>query len=144
MSCSHFNFNHKIFYNCCGKYYNCNFCHNQDNDHSISKKNKTRMKCLKCNEEQNISNKCIKCSEVYSKYYCQDCKLFSDKELHHCEKCQKCYISDGKKMIHCNKCQKCYSEKNYKIHNCSISNSSNQCQICFENFDKSNKKYGTD
>jgi uncharacterized CHY-type Zn-finger protein len=53
--CDHQKTQNKIYTKCCDKYYNCGYCHNEDNDHMIKVKNLTKIKCIKCNTEQEVS-----------------------------------------------------------------------------------------
>lgn len=140
MSCNHTKLKHHLYFSCCDKYYNCYYCHNQENDHIINKKNITKLKCHNCNEVQELSNKCVKCSIQFSNYYCKICSYWSNKEIIHCNKCKICYIKSENKLIHCDECNKCYNENVYKNHTCRLNKNNNECQICLEDFKKSDDK----
>lgn len=141
MSCNHSNIKHNIYLKCCNKYYNCYYCHNQENDHIIKKKDIIKIKCNDCNEEQELSNKCKKCNIQFTKYYCLICKFWSNKDITHCNKCKICYIKSENKLIHCDGCNKCYNENIYNNHTCNLNKNNDECQICFEDFKKSDNKY---
>ena len=146
MSCVHSNINHQIYLKCCNKYYNCYYCHNEENNHIVKKSDIKNIKCTSCNEIQDIikidktTNKCSKCNIRFSEYYCSICKFWSNKEIKHCEKCNICYIKTKNELIHCDVCDKCYSENIFKIHSCNLNKNNEECQICFENFKKSDIK----
>ena len=140
MSCNHLNTKHNIYLKCCNKYYNCYYCHNENNDHIVKKKDILKIRCNECYKEQELSNKCINCGIKFAKYYCNKCKYWSNEEIYHCNKCNICYIKTSNELIHCDECNKCYNKEIYDFHICSISKDNYECQICFENFKKSNEK----
>ena len=127
MPCKHYKYNHKIFLKCCNKYYDCIYCHNQENDHYVKPSNVTKIKCLKCNTIQSSTQKCINCDYEFSKYFCSKCNYYNNKEIHHCDKCNLCYIKNKNDELQCNNCNDSMNEK--------------QCQICLEDIKNSNQKY---
>ena len=124
MPCKHYKYNHKIFLKCCNKYYDCIYCHNQENDHYVKPNNVIKIKCLKCNTSQSPTKKCINCDYEFSKYFCSKCNYYNNKEIHHCDKCNLCYIKNKNDESQCNNCNDFKNEK--------------QCQICLEDI-KNNK-----
>ena len=138
MICTHFNFNHEIYLTCCQEYYKCYFCHNENKDHIVKFKDIQKMKCNKCNTEQDISNSCIQCNMKFAKNYCNKCKYWNDKNIYHCNECDICYIGNEEEFIHCKDCNKCFYKHLYNDHLCN--SNEEECQICLESFKKRNEK----
>ena len=45
-----------------------------------------KIRCIECKEEQDVSNKCIKCQVVFADSFCEFVGMDKDK-INHCDKC---------------------------------------------------------
>jgi RING finger/CHY zinc finger protein 1 len=128
---------------CCNKVYSCRLCHDEEcNDynitpiteqHNIDRKKISRIICNNCNEEQDVSQYCIKCNICFGLYFCNICNLFDDidKQQYHCNKCNVCRIGGKENTFHCDNCNTCLdisSKDNHKCYNMKDFN----CPICME------------
>lgn len=122
--CSQFKFD------CCNTVYPCKKCHKNKCDKSplIS-----TISCLNCNLEQEPSNVCIRCNIQFSKNYCNKCRIWTDKNIRHCESCGCCRVihedaPPDLQLYHCHVCNMCSYDKqshicvgyNLKEQNCSV------------------------
>lgn len=121
---------------CCDEYYVCRKCHDEANDHIMDSLIVTEMKCLLCNTEQTVSNKCINpmCATQMGNYYCDICHLFENRiniKLWHCHDCGICVrpIDSCPDTIiaHCFECNGC-DNVNHTTH----INRDNNCPVCLE------------
>ena len=78
---------------CCQKYYNCRVCHDENENHELDRITIKTIKCKKCQTEQRINKKCIKCNFIFGFYYCKICNLldYVNKNQYHCEECGICW-----------------------------------------------------
>ena len=60
--CTHYDRNCLIISKCCNKVYQCRFCHDENEDHSINRFATQKIICKNCQTDQGISNKCINCN----------------------------------------------------------------------------------
>ena len=132
--CIHFNNNIEIFAECCNKYYKCYLCHNNENDHKIKAKKIKVIKCLFCNKDNSISNKCYNCNQQFAKSYCYECKFWCNniKKYFHCNKSKKCYYGSEDNYNYCKECNRCIPINDPNNHKCILMNSNKECPICFE------------
>jgi len=137
IECSHYNRKCKIISPCCGKIYDCRFCHDENNDHKIDRKLIKEIICKKCNKIQSVSNECIECKEKFGNYYCNICHLWINKniECFHCEHCNICRVGKREDYIHCFNCNICA----VKDHKCINNISDSKCPCCLEDIFSSNK-----
>tara|TARA_A100001015_G_C14871631_1_gene664632 strand:- start:416 stop:997 length:582 start_codon:yes stop_codon:yes gene_type:complete len=89
----------------------------------------TRIICNKCNEEQNVSNKCVKCNITFAKSFCNICNLWTEKDIHHCNDCGICRV--GKQLYHCKLCDACYPSEDHECKN-KVSSRDDKCPVCQE------------
>lgn len=139
--CNHYNRNCLIFTDCCNKYYSCRICHDENEDHTLdSRKSVNKIKCIKCNTEQSISNECINsnCKIEFGKYYCEVCRLWENNKnryeiFYHCSDCNICRCGPKENFFHCKKCNSCININIKDTHKCIKDSSLTECPICFEN-----------
>ena len=137
MNCIHYDRNCKILAPCCNKFYNCRLCHDEESQlcDKLDRKTISRIKCKKCDTEQDISNKCIKCSIEFGKYFCKICNLFDnniEKKQYHCVKCGICRVGGKENFYHCDNCNMCISNNLKDNHKCITNSFDNNCPICFD------------
>lgn len=129
--CNHYKRLCKIISPCCGKIVPCRICH--DENKICSKKFDRfavkRIICIECSEEQDVSNKCIKCNISFSKNFCGKCNLWTDKDIIHCDDCGICRV--GTNLYHCKLCDACYNSED---HECigKIVSREDKCPVCQE------------
>jgi RING finger and CHY zinc finger domain-containing protein 1 len=142
--CEHYDIGCHLIFDCCGLYYPCRFCHDNDTSnprfyggkldlvHEHDKNKITQMICRYCLEIQELSDECKKCSKKMGNYFCKECKLLDlvDKGQFHCDKCGMCRKGGRDNYDHCDKCGICVSKSN--DHKCAMT-ISGDCPICCEN-----------
>ncbi|XP_039276145.1 RING finger and CHY zinc finger domain-containing protein 1 [Nilaparvata lugens] len=119
---------------CCNKFYTCRFCHDENEDHSLNRKEVTELVCIGCSTRQKVQPKCENCSTSFGRYVCLTCKLFDDedKQQWHCEGCGICRIGGKEKYFHCLKCNMCLPITLQNNHKCVENVSRSPCPICLE------------
>ena len=133
--CNHYNNNCKLYCNICMDYYSCRLCHDELIDsHKFDRYNVNKIKCKKCEMEQNVSNECIKCNIKFGNYYCNICNLYENEntEIYHCDKCNICRKGKKELFKHCDKCNGCISINIFDTHNCINKSVESNCPICME------------
>jgi len=139
--CSHYKRKCSIVCKECNEPFICRICHDNekyDDEMDIKKAHKIdrftieEIVCLKCNTQQNISNKCIKCNVQFGNYYCSICHLFDDenKGQYHCSKCGFCRVGGKDNFNHCDTCNMCIN-KNIE-HKCKSEQYNIDCAFCYE------------
>ncbi|KAF9205355.1 hypothetical protein BGZ59_000517 [Podila verticillata] len=136
LGCKHYRRGCKLKANCCGKWFNCRFCHDDACDHAIVRSETKEMLCMHCKTIQPAAQECSSCKATLAKYYCDICKLWDDdprKQIYHCDDCGICRIGQGlgKDFFHCKKCNICMSTR-LANHKCIERNLECDCPICGE------------
>ncbi|KAI3660834.1 hypothetical protein MP638_001883 [Amoeboaphelidium occidentale] len=110
--CSHFSRHIRVAAPCCGKFFTCHLCHDEENkSHRMNQKGINAIQCLNCLSKQPLLNEatgnaeiaCRHCSEPFGVASCGRCKLFRDD------------LTEGG-IVHCLKCDTCYAEDYIEIH----------------------------
>ncbi|KAF9981892.1 hypothetical protein BGZ75_006739 [Mortierella antarctica] len=137
MGCQHYRRGCKLKANCCGKWFNCRFCHDDASDHAIVRNETKMMLCMHCKTPQPAAQSCSSCNAQLAKYYCDVCKLWDDhpeKAIYHCVDCGICRIGNGLGLdfFHCIKCNICMNIHLKDNHKCIERNLECDCPICGE------------
>ncbi|KAG0238886.1 hypothetical protein BGW42_000047 [Actinomortierella wolfii] len=137
MGCKHYSRGCKLKANCCGKWFNCRFCHDDACDHAIVRTDTKFMLCMHCKSIQPAAQNCKDCQKQLARYYCNICKLWDDapnKNIYHCDDCGICRIGQGlgKDYFHCKKCNVCMAIALQDNHKCIERNLECDCPICGE------------
>lgn len=136
--CEHYSYKKcdKFYFSCCNKFINCVRCHNEiDHKPTNHKPILKYITCTKCNLLQKPSNKCEnnECNIFFSKYYCDICSIWTDKNIIHCIDCGICRIGDKDSLFHCNSCETCFNGSK-ESHICINKSYKEQiCSYCLEN-----------
>ena len=141
--CKHYKRGCLMEADCCGKLVPCRLCHDEVCDHKINRFNTKNMQCKHCNKKQIVSQKCIECSEVMGKYFCNICKFWSNdinKEIFHCNDCGICRIGRKEDYFHCQICNTCIKNDVKDSHICIQNTMHSQCPICKEDLFNSTKQ----
>ena len=151
--CDHYIRGCKLISPCCGKIYTCRHCHNEIEDifglekpHQIDRFNIKEIICIDCEEKQPVSNKCIKCENIFGKYFCEKCNFFDDRierNYYHCNGCGICRIAYDKEYIHCDNCGICLIKDDFLNHICRKDTDKEDCPVCLEKLFTSIKKVCT-
>ena len=78
LGCSHYKRKCKLVAPCCDTAYNCRFCHDDVENHSLDRRSVTEVECLRCHLRQEVGAKCraTDCLTVFgASYFCSVCKL---------------------------------------------------------------------
>ncbi|KAF8977655.1 hypothetical protein BGZ46_007226 [Entomortierella lignicola] len=137
LGCEHYMRGCKLKANCCGKWFNCRFCHDDVSDHTIVRSETKTMLCMHCQTIQPASQTCSSCKANLAVYYCDICKLWDNdpkKRIYHCDDCGICRIGHGlgQDYFHCKKCNICMNIKLQNNHKCIERNLECDCPICGE------------
>ncbi|KAF9964227.1 hypothetical protein BGZ70_006762 [Mortierella alpina] len=137
LGCQHYRRGCKLKANCCGKWFNCRFCHDDASDHAIIRNETKMMLCMHCKTPQTAAQSCSSCNAQLAKYYCDVCKLWDDhpeKAIYHCVDCGICRIGNGLGIdfFHCIKCNICMNIHLKDNHKCIERNLECDCPICGE------------
>lgn len=94
---------------CCNKVYTCRFCHDEQEAHTVNRKEVTELICVLCDTRQPVQATCQNCHCQFGKYTCLECNLFDDedKNQYHCDGCGICRVGGRDKFFHCAKCNMC-------------------------------------
>lgn len=118
---------------CCGKFYVCRLCHDNNENHQLDRFKVKEVQCAKCKQLQQARQVCEGCSNVFGEYYCDICHLFDkDKKQYHCEHCGICRIGPKEDFFHCTKCNLCLALSLQGKHKCIENVSRQNCPICME------------
>ncbi|KAF9538371.1 hypothetical protein EC957_006886 [Mortierella hygrophila] len=137
LGCKHYRRGCKLKANCCGKWFNCRFCHDDVCNHTIVRNETKMMLCMHCKAIQPAAQSCESCSAQLANYYCDICKLWDDdpaKPIYHCADCGICRIGNGldQDFFHCKKCNICMNIQLKDNHRCIERNLECDCPICGE------------
>ncbi|KAK3835725.1 MAG: zinc-ribbon-domain-containing protein [Linnemannia gamsii] len=137
LGCKHYRRGCKLKANCCGKWFNCRFCHDDVCNHTIVRNETKSMLCMHCKTIQPAAQTCNSCNAQLAKYYCDICKLWDDdpsKPIYHCSDCGICRIGNGldQDFFHCKKCNICMNIQLKDNHRCIERNLECDCPICGE------------
>eukprot|EP00168_Porphyra_purpurea_P006631 TRINITY_DN1816_c0_g1_i6.p1 TRINITY_DN1816_c0_g1~~TRINITY_DN1816_c0_g1_i6.p1 ORF type:complete len:404 (+),score=84.19 TRINITY_DN1816_c0_g1_i6:605-1816(+) len=120
---------------CCGEWYTCRLCHDDESDHQCDRKLIEEVKCMSCDTVQPVAAECRSCKTRFAGYFCEICRLYDDtpgKPLYHCEKCGICRV--GKNNYHCEKCNACVAAgRNKGEHRC-VNNALDVCCPCCQRY----------
>lgn len=134
LGCEHYKRHCKLVAPCCGKVYNCRFCHDEaEPTHSLDRKKVEEVECLKCNARGPAEADCKQCGVVFgSAHFCSVCRLYDDvnKGQFHCEGCGICRVGGREKFEHCNNCGLCLPKSDG--HKCRSDISKTNCPVCME------------
>ena len=106
LGCKHYRRNVKLQCSTCNRWYTCRFCHDEEEDHSLIRRETKNMLCMLCGCAQPASEECRDCGERGAWYYCDVCKLWDNdpaRSIYHCNDCGICRVGQGlgKDFYHC-------------------------------------------
>lgn len=136
--CSHYSRSCWIKAACCGNYYACRRCHDENETHEIDRHATKLVACVSCGDsDQPVSSKCRTCSIQFARYFCSTCVFYDDREGHkayHCEGCGICRVGEGLGIDHhhCDRCGNCVPIESKDDHPCRERALDSNCPICTE------------
>lgn len=132
IQCSHYERKCELLSPCCSKWITCRFCHDENNlcDQTFERFKVSKIRCLECQEEQGISNKCIKCEIVFANSFCEICKVWTKDNIKHCYECGFCRVG-GESLYHCKLCDKCWESEDHPCVKKQLSRD-DVCPVCLE------------
>ncbi|CAG5088531.1 Similar to RZFP34: Probable E3 ubiquitin-protein ligase RZFP34 (Oryza sativa subsp. japonica) [Cotesia congregata] len=103
--CDHYKRKSKFVTPCCNKVYTCRFCHDEQEAHTVNRKEVTELICVLCDTRQPVQATCQNCHCRFGKYTCLECNLFDDedKNQYHCDGCGICRVGGRDRFFHCAK-----------------------------------------
>ncbi|EDO30561.1 predicted protein [Nematostella vectensis] len=119
---------------CCNNIYACRICHDEKENHQLDRKSVQSVKCLQCNNIQDVASSCEECETKFGRYFCEICRLFDDQEKgqFHCDACGICRIGGRKNFYHCPRCDICLGVGLKDSHKCVDKSARNDCPVCLE------------
>ncbi|XP_077257251.1 ring finger and CHY zinc finger domain containing 1 [Temnothorax americanus] len=132
--CEHYKRKSKFVTPCCNKVYTCRFCHDEQETHTVNRKEVTELICVLCDTRQPVQATCQNCHCQFGKYTCLECNLFDDedKNQYHCDGCGICRVGGRDKFFHCAKCNMCLPIQLQNGHTCIENVSHSNCPVCLE------------
>ncbi|XP_065899984.1 uncharacterized protein [Dysidea avara] len=133
--CSHYSRGCSLLAPCCGRVYPCRICHDEAEEHKMDHRLVETIQCRNCSKLQEVTNKCVECSTVFSEaYFCQHCRLFDDKDKQqfHCDQCTICRVGGRDNYFHCSKCNLCWLTSFREAHKCKSNATHSVCPVCME------------
>jgi RING finger and CHY zinc finger domain-containing protein 1 len=129
--CEHYKRKCDILSPCCSKWTRCRFCHDENMlcDIKFNRFNVSKIRCIECNHEQDISNKCKKCAISFSESFCAICKVWTNDKIFHCNDCGFCRV--GEELYHCKICDKCWNTEEHPCIKKTLSRE-DKCPVCLE------------
>ena len=139
-TCEHYNKKcYKFHFTCCNIYDPCIRCHKEriefDNENilcDINTINIDKITCSECDFEQIISEFCSNCSIKFANSHCNICKIYTEKNITHCEYCKICRVGNKDDLFHCFNCNGCFFSKDKEKHKCTINLQEETCSVCNE------------
>jgi RING finger/CHY zinc finger protein 1 len=139
-TCEHYNKKcYKFHFTCCNIYDPCIRCHRErrliESENMLCNDNNIiveQITCSECDFAQPLSNICINCSVQFATNYCDICKIYTDKNITHCEYCKICRIGNKDDLFHCFNCNGCFFSINKSSHKCQINLLDETCSVCNE------------
>ncbi|XP_031623134.1 RING finger and CHY zinc finger domain-containing protein 1 [Contarinia nasturtii] len=131
--CVHYKRKAKFVTPCCGNFYNCRYCHDENEDHHFDRKTLTELICTNCDTRQKVQAECANCGIRFGKYTCLICNLFDDedKDQYHCDGCGICRIGGQSNFFHCEVCNMCLPQQlKTNGHRCVENVSRSNCPVC--------------
>lgn len=132
-SCSHYGKKKcsKFLFGCCNLIDPCKRCHLERNCCNLENIKVNSITCNNCNQIQQPSNQCVNCKIKFSTSYCEECQIWTDKNIFHCVDCGLCRIGTNNTLTHCFDCNQCFINNTHTI--CSKKNYKNGiCVVCSE------------
>ena len=132
--CSHYDNNIEIYAECCGKYFNCNKCHNDVCSNKVFNNEVKKIRCKKCKNPGVPGEKCISCNITFAKKSCLKCNIWCNNidKMFHCDKCDCCRSGNKDDFFHCDKCNLCLSVNCRDNHSCFKYDKDADCPICLD------------
>lgn len=129
--CIHYERKCDLLSSCCNKYVRCRFCHDENNvcESKFDRFNVSKIRCIECKEEQEVSNKCKKCNITFAESFCKICKVWTSDKIWHCNDCGFCRV--GEKLFHCKLCDKCWNSEDHPCAKKLLSRD-DKCPVCLE------------
>ena len=135
-----------MWFECCDKWFRCRHCHNLYSDCNNCIRS-TRVRCINCLHEQELSATCEFCSCVFAEYFCFECRLYrqqSTEGIFHCNDCGICRIGKGLGIDgshwHCERCVMCLPnslDRTAHLNKCIAQATYDDCAICCDNLFRS-------
>ncbi|XP_066589689.1 RING finger and CHY zinc finger domain-containing protein 1 [Prorops nasuta] len=132
--CAHYKRKSKFVTPCCNKVYTCRFCHDEEEAHTVNRKEVTELICVLCDTRQPVQATCQYCHCRFGKYTCLECNLFDDEDRnqYHCDGCGICRVGGREKFFHCAVCNMCLPLQLQNGHKCVENVSHANCPVCLE------------
>ena len=135
LGCLHYRRNVKMQCATCEKWYTCRLCHDDNEPHTLPRRDTKHMLCMLCNTPQQAGQVCRMCNQPAANNYCAICKLRNNdpnKSVYHCDDCGMCRLGAGlgKDFFHCKTCAACMSIDAEATHKCIEMSTKSDCPIC--------------
>lgn len=134
LSCEHYEKQCSRFvFECCGTVDPCHRCHLARGTCDMKPPAISSVVCNKCSTQQAPSASCVACAAPFSHSYCSKCKIWTDKEITHCDHCGFCRVGTDAGLFHCFTCEACFHNKDGQEHRCAKSKFKDCiCPLCLD------------
>lgn len=142
VGCKHYKRRCALICSTCHKPYTCRFCHDEvEVNHELDRKAVVQIKCLECDQVQDVQKVCQGCQVDFAHYFCAVCRLYDDedKKQYHCDGCRICRIGGRENFFHCQTCDMCLANDMKNNHKCIEKMSRSNCPVCLEDLHTSRK-----
>lgn len=112
LSCSHYEKKcSKFKFSCCGLIDPCKRCHISRDCCNYENIKIKLITCNLCGLEQEPTDTCanLNCGIKFSTSYCDQCQIWTSKEITHCVDCGICRIGTKETLYHCVECGTCFN-----------------------------------
>uniref|UniRef100_A0A8W8N2T0 RING finger and CHY zinc finger domain-containing protein 1 n=1 Tax=Magallana gigas TaxID=29159 RepID=A0A8W8N2T0_MAGGI len=132
--CEHYKRKCALIAPCCNKTYTCRVCHDDKENHELTRKKVMQVHCLTCKRVQQVQGSCEECGTKFGNYFCEICRLYDDedKQQFHCDGCGLCRVGGRENFYHCDVCDVCLSISMKDNHKCIEKSSHSNCPVCLE------------
>jgi len=136
--CEHYERSCKIKCPTCARMFACHKCHDKEvTSHSMDRFSVQSVMCMGCGIEQGVgvactSGECDEDAAPFGKHFCLSCRMYSAKEMYHCDKCDVCRVGVAADYVHCDKCNVCIQQGNFAKHKCVQDSHNANCPICHD------------
>ncbi|RYY83273.1 hypothetical protein EON63_11605 [archaeon] len=134
LSCEHYRKSCARFqFSCCGVIDPCHRCHLARNTCNVRPPQVSSITCTTCQTSQEPSAACKQCGTRFANSYCATCKIWTDKEIAHCNDCGFCRVGRADSIFHCHTCDACFNIEVGKVHRCARAGLKDSvCVLCME------------
>jgi len=137
LGCAHYERSCKQKCPTCARFFTCHKCHDAEvKSHSMDRYTVQTLLCMVCNVEQPVGSHCVSPQCVgapnFAKNDCLKCRVYTHRDVFHCDSCDVCRLGAAEDYVHCDKCSVCIAKSSFAVHRCVEGSHSANCPICHD------------